>query len=371
MAATRDGGQLTDTTQAHFFMTRRFSRRKLLKAAAALPLVYATPLRGAAPPAETITPALIAAATKEAQITWYTSADLQLAEKVGKAFELKFPGIRVRVERAGGERIFARVAQEYASRLYVADAVSTGDAAQFLAWKRQKLLAPCVPEDVARHIPPEHRDPDGFYATVRTSLCVIAYNTEMVNRDSAPKSFVDLLDPKWKGKIVKAHPSYSGTIMTSTYQMVRELGWPYLEKLAQQQVLQIQSATDTPKKIVLGERPVMADGNESNVLLLKETGGPIEVVYAVEGTPSIVQPSAIFTAAPHPNAARLFQNYLFSVEGQELFVNLGALRSMHALVKDRRGRTPLSAIKVWQDDPAAVEAQGEEIKRHYSQIFRV
>ena len=262
-------------------------------------------------------------------------------------------------------------AQEYASGLRIADAVSTGDAAQFLAWKRQGLLAPYVPDDVARHIPAEHRDPDGFYATVRSTLCVIAYNTELVKREDAPKSFADLLDSKWKGKIVKAHPSYSGTVMTSTYQMVRELGWAYLEKLAQQQLLQIQSATDTPKKIVLGERPVMADGNESNVLLLKEDGKPIEVVYAVEGSPSIVQPSAVFVAAPHPNAARLFQNYLFSVEGQELFVNLGGLRSVHALVKDKPGRTSLSAIKVWKDDPAAVETQGEEIKRRYSQIFRV
>ena len=336
-----------------------------------LPLVYPAPLRAAPPPAEAITPALVAAATKEGQLTWYTSADLQLAEKVGKIFEQKFPGVRVRVERAGGERIFSRVAQEYASGLTVADAVSTGDAAQFLAWKRQKLLAPYVPEDVARHIPPEHRDPDGFYATVRSSLCVIAYNTEMVKREDAPRSFADLLDPKWKGKIVKAHPSYSGTIMTSTYQLVRELGWPYLEKLALQQVLQIQSATDTPKKIVLGERPIMADGNESNVLLLKEAGGPIEVIYAAEGTPSIVQPSAVFAAAPHPRAARLFQNYLFGVDGQELFVNLGGLRSVHTLVKDKPGRTPLSAIKVWKDDPAAVETQGEEIKRRYAQIFRV
>ena len=200
---------------------------------------------------------------------------------------------------------------------------------------------------------------------------MIAYNTELVKREDAPKSFADLLDSKWKGKIVKAHPSYSGTVMTSTYQMVRELGWAYLEKLAQQQLLQIQSATDTPKKIVLGERPVMADGNESNVLLLKEDGKPIEVVYAAEGSPSIVQPSAVFVAAPHPNAARLFQNYLFSVEGQELFVNLGGLRSVNVLVKDKPGRTSLSAIKVWKDDPAAVETQGEEIKRRYSQIFRV
>jgi iron(III) transport system substrate-binding protein len=352
---------------------RSLSRRDLLLKASigALPLIYASPLRAAAPPAEAITAALVAAATKEAQVTWYTSADLQLAEKVGKAFEQKFSGIRVRVERAGGERIFSRVAQEFASGLHVADAVSTGDAAQFLAWKRQNLLAPYVPEDVAKHIPAEHCDPDGQYATVRSSLCVIAYNTEMVKRQEAPKGFADLLDPKWKGKIVKAHPSYSGTVMTSTYQMVRELGWSYFEKLAQQQVLQIQSATDTPKKIVLGERPVMADGNESNVLLLKEEGRPIEVVYAAEGTPSIVQPSAIFAAAPRPSAARLFQSYLFSAEGQELFVDLGGLRSVHALVKDKPGRTPLSAIKVWKDDPAAVETQGEEIKRRYSQIFRV
>lgn len=352
-------------------MQKQPSRRDILRAASALPLAYAVPARAAAPAEEAITPALIAAATKEAQVTWYTSADLQLAEKVGKAFEQKFPGIRARVERAGGERIFSRIAQEYATGLRVADAVSTGDAAQFLVWKRQGLLAAYVPVDVARHIPADHRDPDGFYATVRSSLCVMAYNTTLVKREDAPKSFADLLDPKWKGKIVKAHPSYSGTVMTSTFQMVRELGWPYLEKLAQQQVLQIQSATDTPKKIVLGERLVMADGNESNVLLLKEAGQPIEVVYASEGTPSIVQPSAVFAAAPHPNAARLFQNYLFSVEGQELFVNVGGLRSLHKLVKDKPGRTPLSAIKVWKDDPAGVEKQGEEIKRRYSQIFHV
>ena len=351
--------------------TRHLSRRTILNFVTALPLVSATPLRAAAPPAQAITPALVAAATKEGQVTWYTSSDLQLAERIGKAFEQKFPGIWARVERAGGERIFSRVAQEYAAGLHVPDAVSTGDAAQFIAWKRAGLLAAYLPEDVAKHIPTEHRDPDGLYATVRSSLCVMAFNTQLVNVADAPKSFADLLDPRWKGKIVKAHPSYSGTIMTSTYQMVRELGWQYLEKLAQQQLLQIQSATDTPKKVVLGERPVMADGNESNVLLLKEAGQPIEVVYPVEGTPSIVQPSAVFTAAPHPNAARLFQNYLFSIEGQELFVNIGGLRSVHALVKDKPGRASLSSIKVWKDDPAAVEAQGEELKRRYSQIFRV
>jgi iron(III) transport system substrate-binding protein len=148
--------------EAEYATMLKPSRRDMLKAAAALPLVYASPVRAAAPPAQGITPGLIGAATKEGELSWYTSADLQLAEKVGKSFEQKFPGIRARVERAGGERIFARVAQEYASGLRIADAVSTGDAAQFLAWKRQGLLAPYVPDDVARHIPAEHRIRMGF-----------------------------------------------------------------------------------------------------------------------------------------------------------------------------------------------------------------
>jgi iron(III) transport system substrate-binding protein len=350
----------------------RLSRRDILKASAALPLgALAAKVCAAAPPAEAITPELIAAAKREGLLVWYTSADLQLAELVGKTFEQKFPGIAARVERAGGERVFSRVAQEFAAGIHTVDAVSTGDAAQFLSWKRQNWLAPYVPEDVARHIAAEHRDADGFYATVRSTLCVIAYNSDLVVPAEAPRSFADLLEPKWKSRIVKAHPSYSGTIMTSTYQMVRELGWPYLEKLAQQNVMQVQSATDTPKKILLGERPVMADGNESNVLLLKEAGKPIEVVYASEGSPTIIQPSAIFVAAPHPNAARLFQNWLFAPQAQQLFVEAGGLRSLHAQVKNKPGRTPLTAIKAWRDDPAAVEAQGEEIKRRYSEYFRV
>jgi iron(III) transport system substrate-binding protein len=347
------------------------SRRAILKGSTALGLTaFASPSRAAAPPAEAITPALIEAAKKEGQVVWYTSADLQLAESIGTAFEKKF-GVTARVERAGAERIFTRVAQEYAAGIHSVDASNTGDAAMFADWKRQNLLAAYVPEDAAKYIPDEHRDPDGYFSVVRSTLCVIAYNSTMLKPEQAPKSFADLLAPQWSGKLVKANPSYSGTIITSTYQLVRNLGWPYFEKLSKQKVMQVQSATDTPKRVLLGERPVMVDGNEYNVLIANEAGKPIAPVYAAEGSPLIAMPSAIFRAAPHPNAARLFQSFLFSAEGQQLFVDVGGLRSVHRQVKDKPGRTPLSSIKIMNTNPDGMLSQMDEIKRRYSEYFGV
>ena len=155
-----------------------------------------------------------------------------------------------------------------------------------------------MPEDVAKFYPAEHKDADGQFASFRVWLSIIAYNTNLVKADDAPKSFADLLDPKWKGKIVKAHPGYSGTIMTATYQMQRDLGWTFFEQLAKQNIMQVQSSADPPKKLDLGERAVMADGNEYNIFQMKEAGRPVEPVYATEGSPLIIGPNGVFKDAP-------------------------------------------------------------------------
>jgi iron(III) transport system substrate-binding protein len=348
------------------------SRRQVLKTSTALALSLAsTRVLAAAPPAAGITPELIASAKKEGKVHYYTSVDLPMAERIAKAFETKYPGIAVRVERTGAERLFQRISQEFASRIHNADVVNSSDAAHFIVWKRNELLAPYLPDNVARHYPAEHKDPDGEFASFRLMLSVIGYNTQLVRPEDAPKSHADLLDPKWKGKLVKAHPGYSGTIMTATQQLARELGWGYLEKLAQQNVMQVQSASDPPKKLALGERPVQADGNEYNLIQLKEAGQPVEPVYAAEGTPVIIGPNGIFKTAPNPNAARLFQNWCFTPECQQLIIDAGGLRSLHPLAKDKAGRRLLKEIKTFKEDPAAVEKQSEEIKARYTRIFRV
>src|SRR5256885_181516 len=348
------------------------SRRTFLRSSTALAASAAFATRAAAaPPAEAVTPALIAAAQKDGKLAFYTAMDLPVAEKFAKAFEAKYSGIAVRVERSGAERVFQRIGQEMSSNIHAVDVVNTADGAHVIVWKRNNWLAPYLPEDVAQHFPTLYHDPDGMSALTRVWLSSLGYNTNLVKAEDAPRSFSDLLDPKWTAKMVKGHPAYSGTIMTATFQIARDLGWGYLEKLAKQKIMQVQSSTDPPKKLALGERAVMADGNDYNLIQLKERGQPVEVVYPSEGTPFVTGPTAVFKSAPNANAARLFQSFLHSREGQQLLVDFARQHSVHAQVTDKPGSRKLSDIKLMKEDAVGVEAQAEEIKARYAKIFGV
>src|SRR5258708_2851438 len=353
-------------------MRNRISRRDVIKGSASLGLAaFATRVMAAAPAPVSITPDLVEAAKKEGKVILYSSMDLPVGEKLGKAFEAQYPGIAVQIERSGSERLFQRGAQEFGSNIHAVDVINSSDASHFISWKKNGWMAPFVSEDIAQPFLPEVRDPDGMPATSRIYLSSMAYNTSLVKAEDAPKSFADLLDPKWAGKMVKGHPAYSGTIMTATFQIVRELGWEYLEKLSKQRVMQVQSSTDPPKKLALGERAVMADGNEYGVVLLKEAGQPVEPVYPTEGAPTISGPTGIFATAPHPNAAKLFQAWLHTRETQQFFTDFTAQYSAHAQVQSKPGRRKLSDIKLMKEDAAGVEAMTEEIKTRYAKLFRV
>jgi iron(III) transport system substrate-binding protein len=227
---------------------------------AALPAIIVCAIAGRAYAQET-TPAIVAAAEKEGKVVWYTAVDVKVAEAVAKVFRADYPKIDLDVERSGSERVFQRITQEFGSDIHNVDVVNSSDASHFLLWKQQNLLARHVPPDVQRFAA-QYKDPDGYYAVWRASLSVMGYNTNLVKADDAPKGYVDLLDPKWKGKLVKSHPGYSGTSLTGTYALEKLLGWDYFAKLAKQGVLQLQSTTAPPKSIASGERAVNVDANE-------------------------------------------------------------------------------------------------------------
>jgi len=312
--------------------------------------------------------ALQAAAEKEGKVVWYSSVDVKVAEAVKKAFVEKYPKIGVEVERTGSERVLQRINQEYQSNIHNVDVVNSSDASHFLFWKQQGWLARHAPPE-AMKFAPQYRDPDGTYFTWRATLSCMGYNTNLVPEKDAPKSYADLLDPKWKGKMAKAHPGYSGTALTGTYAIVKALGWGYLEKLAKQNVQQLQSTTATPKAIASGERAVMVDGNEYNMFIEIQAKSPVKIVYPTEGTPFVSSPTAIFKDAPHPNAARLFQDFLYTPKVQQLIVDVGGARSVHPEVKEPADRTPLAKIKLLPDDPVGMLPQVAEIKKKYAALF--
>lgn len=347
-------------------------RRQFAAAAASIVLApLGARVVSAAPPATAITPELIEAAKREGKVTYYTAMDLSVAEPMARAFEAKYPGIKVAVERTGAERLFNRIGQEVGSNIRRVDVANSSDAAHFLVWKRQGWLEPFLTPDMAENLPAEQRDADGAFVNQRTHLSAIAYNTKLVKPEDAPKGFVDLLDPKYSGKLVKGHPGYSGTIMTATQQLAKALGWEYFEKLSRQKVLQVQSATEPPKRIEAGERAVAVDGSDYLFWMAKERGAPIEVVHAVEGTPQISNPMAVFKTSPNPNAARLLVGWIMSPEGQEFIVNVSGQYPANKLVKAKAGRPALASIKTLPEDPVAVEKQADEIKSRYQRYFKV
>ena len=215
-------------------------------------------------------------------------------------------------------------------------------------------LARAVPAGGGREILPGGTSAILTASTPLHACGSLGYNTNLVRSDEAPKSFADLLDPKWGGKIVKAHPGYSGTIMTATYQIARELGWEYFERLARQKVMQVQSSVDPPKKLAAGERAVMADGNDFTLIQLKEQGQPVETVYPIEGSPLSYVPTRSEGGAKSECRAPVAELSAVS-RGRP-----GAVRLRRAAVgriprsPPSRGGASLQDIKVMNDDPAAV-----------------
>jgi iron(III) transport system substrate-binding protein len=334
-----------------------------------LGLLVSTSASAQTPTPYSVTPDLVAAAEREGQLVFYTATDVAVAQALVKAFEKQYPRITVDAERAGAERVFQRISQEYAAGIYNADVIETTDEPSFPVFKQQGWLAQAVPDDVAKLWPQENRDSDGYFANYRAHLLVIAYNTKLVAESDAPKSFADLLDFKWRSKLVKAHPGYSGAIMSSTEVLSQVLGWNYFEALGKQDVMQVQSATEPPKKIAEGERAVQIDGSEYVDFRLQDQGAPIKIVYPREGTPISIGNAAVLKKSPHPNAAKLFYAFLFSHEAQQLNSDVGGLRSFRPDVKEKPGRTPLGQIKLLHADPGKVGDEVEEIKARYERYF--
>src|SRR5713226_3297128 len=312
--------------------------------------------------------ARVEAAKKEGKVVWYTSLALTSSEKVAKLFETAYPGIKVEVQRTGSQRILQRVMQELQANIKNVDVIHTSDAGHYVLLKDKKLLMKYAPAGVER-FPAAFKDKDGYHYGLRATVNVIAYNSKIVPAAEAPRTWKDLLDPKWKGKLVTAHPGYSGVIATHVLALVHLHGWDYFKALAQNKVMITQSAADPPSVVASGERLIAVNGGDYYTYQLKKKGNPVEIVYPKEGVPLVVSPTAITAFAPHPAAARLFTDFTFTREIQQVMADSEGLYTGHPDVKYPADKPKLSELKLLTVEPEELEKRNEEIKKKFVEFF--
>lgn len=290
--------------------------------------------------------AIEAAARKEGAVTWYTAQyGAEIAEEVGRAFTAKYPGITVNVTRTSAQIAFQRLSQDIREGVAQCDVFSSTDLGHDVALKKQNRLAHYDAENEAKLSPLfQGFDKDHtFYPTV-AGLVFLAYNSNKVKPDQAPKNWTDLLDPKWKGQIATGHPGFSGTMGTLVVGWHKLYGWEFLDKLEKNKPLIGRSINDTVTMLNSGERAIAA-GASGTVIESAARGNPVAVVYPPDGMVLLISPSGILANAPHPNAARLFLEFLLGPEHAEISVRAGR-EPLRPEVPSGPGVKPLSEIKL-------------------------
>ena len=265
---------------------------------------------------------LYEAARKEGEITWYTSQILgETAQRVVTAFNAVYPDVKVNLLRASGQVLYQRVMQEISMNALQADVVSLSDtggqqeelkqAGQFVQYKPHR-----APE-VLRVF--QNIDPDGFYHITVVAVTVIVYNTKLVKPEDVPKTWADLADPKWKGKVAIGHPGFSSLATAWVTKMNALYGWSFIEKLAKNDTQVTRNINDTTTLVTAGERalgvtpaPTARPGEAK--------GNPIAIVYPADGALLAASPSGIIKTAKHPNGAQLLMEFLLGPECARVIV---------------------------------------------------
>jgi ABC-type Fe3+ transport system substrate-binding protein len=272
-------------------------------------------------------------AKKEGKVVFYSALNVELTMRpIQAAFEKKYPGVKLETWRGDSPEIVQKVMAERQGRNQVADAIEAGSVA--VSAIKGGAVQPFYSPSVAEFLP-QHQDPQGMWAPTRFVYYGLAYNTRQVTAAEAPKTFDDLLNPKWKGKMVwvasldSAAPLFAQNVMRT---MGEKAGDEYLKKLAKQDITPSGSGlTATVDRVAQGEYAIMLAATVHTPLnLAKQKGAPLDVSM-LEPVPGIVNTIHLIKGAPHPYAAMLFIDYLTSQEGQTTLNNTGYLAAHPAV----------------------------------------
>jgi iron(III) transport system substrate-binding protein len=304
----------------------------------------------------------VAAARREREVVWYTAMNTPDAEPIRKLFLKRYPFLQLTILRQPAEKIRTRILTEARAGRLLWDVVSFNQL-DIDALDREGLLASYASPETRNGFPPGAVDPRGRWAAIYVRQYVVGYNTRAVAAGEAPKTWYDLLQPRWKGKFAmdEDEAEWYGAMLDY---LGRERGLEFMRALARQQPQFRRGHSLLSRLLVAGDFP-LALVHAAEMEEAKRTGAPVDWVRTLD--PIVTSPSqvAVSAKAPHPNAARLLVDVLLSAEGQQLIRARGRVPARNDLAPDT---VQAPALKLHYVDPKlAREASRNE--KEFREIF--
>jgi iron(III) transport system substrate-binding protein len=351
----------------------RISKRQLLTTAAGAAVGSAIGLRPLG--AQEMAPhekELYEAAKKEGEITWYSGQlSAESSEGVGRAFTEIYPGVRVNVVRSTSQVAFQRLSQDMRARVAQCDVFASTDSGHYTFLKREGALMQFRPKNADGLVPSlRTADPDNYFQSCYVGLYMLGYNTQKVSEAEAPKSWKDVLDPKWKDKLAVGHPGYSGAIGIWAVMMRKMYGWDYFKALERNKPQIGRSSQDPVTMMNAGERFVGVGVPSGTMLLSMSRGNPLKLIYPTDGTVVTATPCAILRNAPHPNAAKLFLEFATGPHYSRTVTKFFG-ESLRPEVPPPEGAKPLDQIKLISPTAAEAEKEVPEVRELWRDTFGV
>ena len=313
--------------------------------------------------------ALETAARAEGTVTWFVAQmSGEAAEAMGHRFTQRHPGVAVSVIRTTGQVAYERLQQELKNNTPTCDVFSSTDISHYPALMKRNALAHYEPLNAGELAAPyQGVGEKGFYYPTTGSLQILIYNTKSVTGANVPTRCTDLLDPRFNHRVAIAHPAFSGFFGQWVLAMRRLYGWSYFEKLAANNPRIGRSGND-PITMLNANECVVGTGPASTSSVSAGRGNPIGLVYPDDGTVLTVGPSAVIASAPHPNAARLFMEWLLSRDYADAS-RAWWLEPVRADAEPLPGIKPVSAIKTISVTAAEIARELPETIEQWRDTF--
>ena len=279
---------------------------------------------------------LVEAAKREGKVVFYSSEDRTALDEPMKVFEGKY-GIPVELNRQTTGRILKVAQSEFETNTVKADLLDITNPLVFFDWKKKGYLKPWKASYADQQVSDLFRDKDDFIWSRRLLISCIGYNKKVINENDAPKSWQELVGPKWKDKITTAGPESGPTFGWIVY-ISQKYGWDYFDKLHANNPIVAPSSDETVALLATGERPV-GIVNCFDILEAGAQGSPIGNIFPKDGYGVWWAGLAIPKDAPHPNAGQLLANFVMCAEGAA-----AASKGRHGYIAYLNKDTPMAKI---------------------------